>query len=717
MAPADTMHPEGSNRLIMNGSFLIGLVVALVVILLTGSIAMAQTGVTAEQIRMFQNLPPSQQQQLLRMLQGSGSSFDMGLDMPSEVAVPEEEVEASQEIDFFYSNAESAASAGATRIRGSDTIVIETRLKEGADEVLARDLMADINRSRIIGSHVFELDKRGVLDLPGIASVPLAGLTAAEVGIRLRSEPLLSPLDLNVTILPLSPGGMLSLEPFGYELFGAIPANGEGDGAMRRRSTFDAKSLSYMPVPRDYVLGPGDSIRIQLWGNENDALTLAVQRDGTISFPKLGPRPVAGLTFGELKDEIEQWVAEKLIGTKASVSMGRLRSVRIFVVGDVKFPGGYTVSGLARMTNALFLAGGITRIGSLRQVELRRNGETVSTLDLYELLLRGDTRNDRQLRANDVVFVPPAKSMVGVDGEIRRPAIYELKSERNVGDLIELAGGLLPTGDATAVQLESVSGRGTRSVETLDLEERPDRLMAVKSGGLLTIMPVLEEVDDSVTLRGHSTRAGLYEWFPGMRLTDLVTTERMLKPKADLEYVLIRRESGADRLITLHSTDLGEALADTSSAANLELQVRDRVMVFELGVTRTAAIAAILRELRAQATLESPFQAVRISGEVRSPGDYPLEAGMRVSDLLRAGGGLNANAFATVAELRRYRIDEQGERRTDLIDVDVSAVLAGDEATDIELQPYDYLSIKEVPAWAKQFEVELIGFRARRWVD
>ena len=155
--------------------------------------------------------------------------------------------------------------------------------------------------------------------------------------------------------------------------------------------------------------------------------------------------------------------------------MGQLRSIRIFVVGDVKVPGGYTVSGLARMTNALFLAGGITKIGSLRQVQLRRAGKTVNTLDLYDLLLRGDTRKDMQLRANDVVFIPSAETQVGIDGEVRRPAIYELRSERTVGELIDLAGGMLPTADATTVQLERVSSRGTRSIETLDVDRQADR--------------------------------------------------------------------------------------------------------------------------------------------------------------------------------------------------------------------------------------------------
>ena len=670
--------------------------------------AVAQTNITPAMLRAYQNLTPAQRAQALQLLQGGGTnlgpSAPAGQDLQGEAPVDLSNLDLGALKNAFPAVPEEL------RIEGDDTIVVTTTLKEDAPPEDAQRLMADVNRSRIIGSHFFKLDKRGVLDLPGIASIPLAGLTAEEVAIRLGSEPLLSSVDISVTILPLLPVGTAALEPFGYSLFGEeSPVNGQIESAIRKNSGFGEQSLRYLPVPRDYVLGPGDSLNVQLYGNENDTLDLVVQRDGTINFPQLGPRPVAGLTFGELRDEIKQWVSKQLIGTQVSVSMGRLRSIRIFVVGDVKQPGGYTVSGLARMTNALFLAGGITKIGSLRQVQLRRAGKTVNTLDIYALLLQGDTRKDAQLRADDVVFVPPARTMVGMDGEIRRPAIYELRTERTVGDLIELAGSLLPTADATMVQLERINNHGTRSIETLDIEHPADLQMKVQSGDLVTVLPALEEVDDAVTLMGHTTRPGQYEWSPGMRLTDLVSSVRMLKPRADLGYVLIRREEGADRQITVLSADLGAALANPDSSANVQLQVRDRVMIFELGVRRSAVIATVLKELKAQGTRAKPFQMVKVIGEVRSPGEYPLEAGMRVSDLLRAGGGLSSNAFSSGAELTRYRIDADGERQTELIEIDLDAIRAGDADADLLLNPYDYLSIKEIPAWQKQFEIELVG--------
>jgi len=692
----------------LQNNYFLSLVLLFAFCLQSGGI-FAQTAITPEMMRAYQNLTPSQRAQALQMLQGGGAGSAMGAG-----DVQETNSGGSPELaglDFAAIEEAAQSDQEVLRIEGNDTIVVAVSLKEDAEPEIARQLMADINRSRIIGNHLFKLDKRGVLELPGIASIPLAGLTAEEVAIRLGSEPLLAPVYISVTILPLTPVGTAALEPFGYSLFGEEESTTAGRvaSALRKVSTFDAQSLSSMPVPRDYVLGPGDSLHIQLYGSENDSVELTVQRDGTINFPRLGPRPVAGLTFGELRDEIKQWVAKQLIGTEVSVSMGELRSIRIFVVGDVKVPGGYTVSGLARMTNALFLAGGITKIGSLRQVQLRRDGKTVNTLDLYDLLLRGDTGKDMQLRANDVVFIPSARTQVGIDGEIRRPAIYELRSERTVGEVIELAGGMLPTADATTVRLERVSSRGTRSIETLDVDQQADLKMTVEAGDLVSVLPVLEEVDDSVSLLGHTTRPGHYEWSPGMRIIDLVSSERMLKPKADLGYVLIRREEGPDRLTTVLSTNIGAALANPASAANIPLQVRDRVMIFELGVVRAAVISAILEELEAEATQSQPFQMVKIAGEVRSPGDYPLEAGMRISDLLRAGGGLSSSAFSSGAELTRYTIDASGERQTRLVEIDLDAILAGDEAADLLLNSYDYLSVQEITAWEKQYEIELIG--------
>ena len=182
-----------------------------------------------------------------------------------------------------------------------------------------------------------------------------------------------------------------------------------------------------------------------MYGRTNERSELVVNRTVSINLPELGPVQVAGLEFSELKQLLQQKIAREMIGVQATLSMGQLRSVRVFAMGDVNYPGSFTVSALATMTNALLVSGGVTQIGSLRNIQLIRNGKTVATMDLYDLLLKGDTRNDQRLQPGDVIFVPPLKQSVAVTGEVLRPAIYELKGEQTVAELVSLAGGQLPT--------------------------------------------------------------------------------------------------------------------------------------------------------------------------------------------------------------------------------------------------------------------------------
>ena len=431
----------------MTRAFSAGLIIAFCGVLIGGPHAVAQVPqITPEQLQRWQALPEAQKQQLLKQLGISqGSAPRIAAPAPGQrpvVSGPEVPIPA------FVVPTEP-------RIQGGESLVVNATLKPGIEDEDVKAFMADSYRSRLIGSHFIQLNDFGVMEVPGIASIPLAGLSEKEIAIRLESEPLLAALDITVTILPLTPTGTAALELFGYRLFGSdttdyypgrdpgyptgygdtygavqglgdVSGAAQGLGDLLGLGGFDQAPLPNMPVPRDYILGPGDTINVQLYGNENYEIQLVVKNDGTINFPQLGPKSVVGLTFGELKELIEQRIDEQLIGTEASITMGALRSIRVFVVGDVKRPGAYTMSSLARITNALFYAGGITEIGSLRRVQLKRGGNLVETLDLYDLLLNGDTSDDAQLRSDDVVFIPPVRTLVGIGGEVSRPAIYEL---------------------------------------------------------------------------------------------------------------------------------------------------------------------------------------------------------------------------------------------------------------------------------------------------
>ena len=283
----------------------------------------------------------------------------------------------------------------------------------------------------------YRLDRAGAIDLPGLGVVPLAGLTVLQATQRLAVEQFLQDFRIKLTLLPLEPVGSDALKPFGYDLFAGSP------------TTF--APVTDIPVPSEFVVGPGDRLEVQLIGSTRARHSLVVNRDGRIMFPDLGPINVAGLRFEQAKARIEARVSEQMIGTQAVVSMGDLRSVRVYVLGEAERPGSFTVSSLATITNAILVSGGVKPIGSLRNIQLKRNGQVVKRLDLYDLLLNGDTSGNVRLQPGDVIFIPPVGSTVGVTGEIRRPAIYELKGENSVADLVRLGGGLTPEADPALV--------------------------------------------------------------------------------------------------------------------------------------------------------------------------------------------------------------------------------------------------------------------------
>jgi protein involved in polysaccharide export with SLBB domain len=540
-------------------------------------------------------------------------------------------------------------------------------------------------------SNPYQLDNAGILYLPGVPAIELAGLDVTQATVRVRTEPQLTPFDVTLTFLPLDP----ELRPFGYELFRE---------SQRRFAT----SLYDVPVPADYVIGPGDTINVQLFGNENMEYFLPVSREGTISFPEIGPLNVSGLSFDDMRAMITNRVQQQMIGVQASITLGELRSIQVFVLGDVVRPGSYTVTGLAAISNALFASGGIRTIGSLRNIALRRDGETVSTLDLYELLLRGDTRADVRLQAGDAIFVPPVGPTVAVHGEVRRPAIYEVKNEQTVADVLALAGGLNSNANRAKVKLERVvPNRGT-TVQDLDLSTNDARTV-VRDGDALRVQPNLDQLERSVRLAGNVYQPGLFQWFDGMRLSDLVSSPELVKRMTDLSYVLIRREVAPNVDIEVLSADLQRAWQQPTSAANVALQPRDTVYLFSVEEGRQEVVNVLLDELKAQAPPNTPVPIARIGGQVRAEGEYPLEPGMRISDLLRAGGGMTDAAYATDAELTRYEIVNGEYRETELIPVNLAGLLRGDQSADLVLAPYDFLSIKEVSRWRGAESVTLRG--------
>ena len=560
-----------------------------------------------------------------------------------------------------------------------------------ADEKAKLEDMIEQIRAR----NPYVIDSNGQLHLPGIPEMELAGLTEDLATRRVAAEPAFDKLYIRLTRLPLDKSGKDALKPFGYELF--------DNSMLSLLPTLDA------PVPDDYVIGPGDVLQVQLFGSKNENLTLLVARDGHLSFPELGPIQAGGLRYSAVKSEIESRVAREMIGVRANVTVGNTRTINIFVLGGAKYPGSYTVSGLATVTTALFAAGGVEPIGSLRSVQVKRQGQTVRTFDLYDLLMRGDSAGDIKLLAGDVVFIPPVGATAALDGEVQRPAIYELKEHDTIANLIQMGGGLTASADDSNAALIRIDAQQRRVVMDVNPSGPSDGALPLRNGDELHVARMLQQLDSGVTLQGYVYRSKYVAWHQGLRISAVIPSIDELRRDADQHYLLIRRELPPHRTISVLSADLAAALQAPGSSADVELMPRDTITVFDLQTPREHVIESLMGDLRLQSNLGHPTEIVHVDGRVKVPGDYPLETDMRVSDLIRAGGSLDSAAYGVHAELTRYTVENGGQRHTQVISIDLAAIRRGDPSADIALQAFDRLSIKQVSGWTEQDQVTLRG--------
>lgn len=671
----------------------------LLAFLLSGSPVEAQTqsAPTQEQLQMFQNLPPEQQRAVLESMQQGGSQ-DWA--QPAQAAPGTDASQAGREPTGAANRSAERripAEVAPARATAHATVILDVAVREEqpADLLLEEKARIESRRDQIRGGNPFRLDDEGQLHLPLLAPIALGGLTDKEAARLLNADPRLDGLRFTVTLLPVKAVGSEALQPFGYALF------------KEDRNRF-APAID-LAVPAGYVLGPGDNVSVELFGKKTARYRLTVNRDGALSVPELGPIQASGMSFDELRSEIEQRVNEQMIGVRASVTMGQLRSLRVFVVGDVLQPGSHSVSSMSTITGALFASGGVSEVGSLRNIELKRGGATVTRFDLYDLLLRGDTSRDLQLRQGDAIFVPPVGLTAGVVGQVRRPAIYEFRDGARVSDLVQLAGGLKPDSAMRAAKLERIEQSGERSVLDIDLSSPADLARPLRSGDVITVPKVLNEYAGAVTLEGHVHRPGPYAWRPGLRLSDVLGGLQALKLNADQRYIVIRRERMPDRRIEVMSADAVAAFAAKGTAADPPLESRDRVIVFSRQADRGVSLAALLDEMRMQSRDNQPVPIVSVNGRIRAPGNYPYEPNMTVSDLVRAGGGMDDAAYALKAELTRYKVINGETRQTEVINLDLAGVSGGNIGADIAVQPYDVLVIQEVPDWREQESVMVRG--------
>ncbi len=298
---------------------------------------------------------------------------------------------------------------------------------------------------------------------------------------------------------------------FGASLFNNVP------------STF--APVDNIPVSPDYVLGPGDEIRVQVFGQVNQQQTLVVDRSGNITYPEVGVIQVAGLKYSALPSFLKSQLSRVYRNFDLNVNLGQLRSIQIFVVGFARRPGSYTVSSLSTLLNALFVSGGPTSQGSLRNIELQRAGQTITHFDLYDLLLHGDKSKDVSLAPGDVIFIPPVGSQIALSGSVDNPAIYEILPDTKVTQAIKLAGGETPVALGTQVRIERIYDHAMRSLADVDLS-RIDPIL--HDGDIIEVGEILGRYRNAVTLRGNVASPGRYVWKEGMRITDLVPNKDQL---------------------------------------------------------------------------------------------------------------------------------------------------------------------------------------------
>ncbi|WP_082087103.1 SLBB domain-containing protein [Teredinibacter purpureus] len=479
------------------------------------------------------------------------------------------------------------------------------------------------------------------------------------------------------------------LELFGYDIF-----------------RFGADSFAPstdIPIPANYIMGPGDNLVIQLYGKENTTHSLTLDRDGQVMFPNIGPVTLAGMSFERVSEKIEEVVSQQMIGVKSSVSMGALRTIRIFVLGDVNVPGSYVVGSLSTMTNAIFASGGITKIGSLRNIQLKRRGEIITTLDLYDLLLNGDTSKDSRLLPGDVLFVPPIGKTAGVAGDVKRPAIYELRTETSVASVITLAGGLLPTAYLPASRIERILTKsGEKTLVNLDLSTQKGKNFSVNDADVIQIFSTLDTMRDIVKLDGYVKRPGGFAWKPQIRFTDVVNTVDDLLPNPDIDIALIQREEKSTRKVRVITFSPRLAFENPNSEHNPLLESRDTITLFDYQSDRSPLLKTVIQRLETQANITERAQLINIQGSVRFPGLYPLTQHMVTSDAINLAGGLTESAQGTEAEITRYDLNEV--RSTVVMHIDLNLKI-----DDPILQAGDSLRLKQVPLWHQKESVTLAG--------
>jgi polysaccharide biosynthesis/export protein len=451
-----------------------------------------------------------------------------------------------------------------------------------------------------------------------------------------------------------------------------------------------------LPVGPNYVVGPGDSLSIDLWGGVSQRLLRTVDREGRVALPEAGPLLVSGRSLGDVQQEVQRVLRTQFRDVSADVSLLRLRTVRVYVVGEVAEPGAYDVSSLSTPLNALFAAGGVTQQGSLRRLAHYRGKQLIEEVDAYDLLLHGIRGDLKRLENGDSLLVPPLGPVVTVDGMVRRQALYELRGEKNLEDTLDLAGGILSAAALRHIEVQRLVAHEKRTMLSVEIGETGDpeairaqlRNFAVQDGDEIHIFPIAPYNSASIYLEGHVLRPGRYSYKPEMKLTDLVASYSDLLPEPSVRYAEIIRLHAPDYHPIVDTFDLGAALEHPETAPKLE--PLDTVRIF------------------GRYDFE-PAPEVLVTGEVRAPGSYRASGQQHLRDAIYQAGGVTPDAWLDSAQLFR----RQPDGTTRVFSINLRAALTGDALNNVLVQPRDRILVHRQPEQVSPPSVYVRGDVAR----
>ena len=435
-----------------------------------------------------------------------------------------------------------------------------------------------------------------------------------------------------------------------------------------------------LPAGPDYVVGPGDGLAIDMWGGVSQKFYRTVDREGRVSLPEVGPLLVSGKSLADVQESLQQTLRTQFRDVSAEVSLSRLRTIRVYEVGDVVNPGAYDISSLSTPLNALFAAGGPTEQGSLRIVKHYRGGQLIEEVDLYDLLLHGVKNGMKRLENGDTVLVPPVGPQVTIEGMVRRPATYELKDEKNLSSVLELGGGLLPAATLRHVEVQRLLAHQKQTMLSLDIPETDNDAevtkkldsFVIQDGDRVRIYPIAPYNQDTVYLEGHVLRPGRYAYRENMRVTDLIASYKDLLPEPATQYAEIVRLNPPDFHPSVESFNVAEVIDNPSDAP--ALRPMDTVRIFS------------------RFDFEDP-PSVSVWGDVRAPGTYGTSGQIHLSDAVHLAGGLATDAGIEDAQVFRYLPDGKSK----IFSVNLNEALAGDPTENILLETRDRLLIHKSP--------------------